>query len=315
MRTAFISRLLECAAKDDRIFLITADMGYSVLEPFAAQFPNRFLNVGIAEQNAVGVAAGLANSGRTVLVYSIIPFATMRCFEQIRVDVAYQNANVKIVGVGAGLSYGPAGATHHAIEDIALMRALPGMTVVCPGDPCEVNALLPQILDHVGPVYLRLGKAGEPLVHHVDSMIRLREATKVMAGDSFAVIATSNMLHTAQQTVQTLASEGLVGSLYSMHTVKPLDTALLGRLFEKNIPVFTIEEHSMIGGLGSAVADYLAEYRSVSCKVNFRRFALPDEYTHVVGGQDYLRKHFRLDVGSLVAQIRALLSQWEVHPI
>lgn len=141
MRTTFVKTLTNLARKDDRIFLITPDMGYSVLETFREEFPDRFLNSGIAEQNTIGIAAGLAETGKIVYVYSIIPFVTMRCFEQVRIDLAYNNTNVKLVGVGAGLTYGSLGVSHHAIEDIAIMRALPNMTVLCPGDPIETEQL------------------------------------------------------------------------------------------------------------------------------------------------------------------------------
>src|SRR3990167_1027873 len=161
MRKAFIETLIEAARRDERIFLITADLGYTIVEKFAEEFPRRFFNVGIQEQNAVSVAAGLALSGKIVYFYTIIPFATMRCYEQIRVDAAYLDTQVRLVGVGAGFSYGPAGATHHGLEDLALMRSLPNMTVLAPGDPHEVRALVRESVDVSGPVYIRLGRGGE----------------------------------------------------------------------------------------------------------------------------------------------------------
>ena len=139
MRTTFVKTLIELARKDDRIFLLTPDMGYSVLESFRDEFPDRFLNTGIAEQNTIGVAAGLALTGKIVYVYSIIPFVTMRCYEQVRLDLAYNNTNVKLIGIGAGLTYGSLGPSHHAVEDIAIMRSIPNMTVLCPGDPIETK--------------------------------------------------------------------------------------------------------------------------------------------------------------------------------
>ncbi len=166
MRTTFVKSLIERARTDDRIFLMAADLGFSVLEPFLTEFPDRYLNVGIAEQNAVGVAAGLALSGKIVYIYSIIPFVTMRCFEQVRLDLAYMNTNVRLVGVGAGYAYGPAGSTHHAIEDLAIMRALPNMSVVAPGDPLELKGLLEESFTHQGPMYFRLAKGGEPNINN-----------------------------------------------------------------------------------------------------------------------------------------------------
>ena len=154
MRTTFVETLKELARQDERIFLHSADMGYSVFETFREEFPDRFLNTGIAEQNTIGIAAGLAARGKIVFVYSIIPFVTMRCFEQIRLDLAYNKSNVKIVGVGAGFTYGSLGSSHHALEDISIMRSLPNMTVLCPGDPVEARELIKQSCEHTGPVYI-----------------------------------------------------------------------------------------------------------------------------------------------------------------
>jgi transketolase len=186
--------LIEQARVDERIFVITPDLGFSVLEKFAEEFPDRFLNVGIAEQNAVGVAAGMALSGKIVYVYSIIPFITMRCFEQVRVDVAYMRTNVRLVGVGAGFSYGPAGATHHAIEDIAIMRALPNMTVCCPGDPVETRELVNRSFSHEGPMYIRLGKNGEKKIHPDNFSLSIGQAKWVRDGEDAVLITTGNML-------------------------------------------------------------------------------------------------------------------------
>jgi transketolase len=162
MRTAFIKALTDLAETDNRIWLVTGDLGFSVLEEFASRFPDRYLNVGVAEQNMTGVAAGLAMSGKIVFTYSIANFPTLRCLEQVRNDVCYHNANVKIVAVGGGLAYGAQGYTHHAIEDLAILRALPNIRVIAPGDPAETRAAVMAIVNTPGPCYLRLGKAGEP---------------------------------------------------------------------------------------------------------------------------------------------------------
>lgn len=176
MRKVFIETLIQIARKDPRIFLVTADMGYSVLEPFQNEFPERFLNAGVAEQNAVTLAAGLATSGYIPYVYSIVPFITMRCFEQIRVNLAYMQTNVRLIGVGAGFEYGPSGATHHAIEDIAIMRALPGMTVCCPGDNLEAEQIISQSIDYQGPMYIRIGKNKHSVLHKSGANIQISKA-------------------------------------------------------------------------------------------------------------------------------------------
>uniref|UniRef100_C6E4X5 Transketolase central region n=1 Tax=Geobacter sp. (strain M21) TaxID=443144 RepID=C6E4X5_GEOSM len=291
MRNTFLDCLVEQAKVDDRIYLITPDVGFSVLEKFADQFPDRYLNVGIAEQNAVGVAAGLALSGRLPYVYSMIPFVTMRCFEQVRVDVAYLNTRVRLVGIGAGLSYGPAGATHHAIEDIAIMRALPNLTVCCPGDPVETRALINESFTHPGPIYLRLGKNGEPNIHRTDAAIRIGKAVKVTEGNDLALITTSNMLETGKRWVDAWAAEGKQVTLLSMPTIKPLDVESIRALIQTGMPIRTLEEHNVIGGLGSAVSEVIAESGRA---VDFKRIGIEDAYSHFVGGHDFLRAKFGL---------------------
>lgn len=291
MRTTFINCLVERARTDNRIFVITPDMGFSVLEKFREEFPDRFLNVGIAEQNAVGVAAGLALSGKLVYVYSIIPFITMRCFEQVRLDVAYMKTNVRLVGVGAGFSYGPAGPTHHAIEDIAIMRALPNMTVCCPGDPIEVRELVTQSFNYDGPMYFRLGKNGEPRIHKDETKIEIGKAILLAEGNDLAVITTSNMLEEGKRWTDELANEGIKATLLSMPTIKPFDVAAVHKIIEKDLPIVTLEEHNIIGGLGSAVAEVIAESGK---PVRFKRIAIEDAYSSCVGSQTFLREKFNL---------------------
>lgn len=291
MRSTFITTLTEQARIDERIFVITPDLGFSVLEKYAEEFPDRFLNIGIAEQNAVGVAAGLALSGRLVYVYSIIPFVTMRCFEQVRIDVAYMNLNVRLVGVGAGMSYGPAGATHHAIEDIAVMRVLPNMTVCCPGDPVETREIVRRSFEHCGPMYIRLGRGGEPVVHPEGTHIEIGRAVTVCEGSDVALITTSNMLEQGRQWAVYWESRSRSVRLVSMPTIKPIDRDVIISIIEAGLPIVTLEEHNIIGGLGSAVAEIIAECGK---PVKFKRIAIPDAYSHFVGCQQFLRQKFDL---------------------
>lgn len=297
MRNTFINCLVEQARIDDRIFVITPDLGFSVLEGFAEEFPDRFLNVGIAEQNAVAVAAGLALSGKLVYVYSIIPFVTMRCFEQIRVDVAYMNTNVRLVGVGAGLSYGPAGATHHAIEDIAIMRALPNMTICCPGDPIEVRELTRRSFEYNGPMYIRIAKNKEPKIHPENISISIGKAIKVEDGKDVAIITTSNMLEQGAKWAKEYKQEGKSVALISMPTIKPFDNQCILDLIKKRIPIVTLEEHNIIGGLGSAVAEVIAESGQI---VPFKRVAIQDVYSHYVGSQQFLRNKLKLEIADFI---------------
>ena len=292
MRNTFIKYLTEQARFDKRIFVITPDLGFSVLEKFRDEFPDRFLNTGIAEQNAIGIAAGLALSGKLVYVYSITPFVTMRCFEQVRLDIAYMKTNVRLVGVGAGLSYGAAGATHHAIEDIAIMRALPNMVVCCPGDPIEVRELVRQSFNFNGPIYFRLGKNGEPNIHNKETDIKIGQAIKITEGDDMTLITTGNMLEQGYHWMRQLKEQGKSITLLSMPTVKPIDREAIIKIINKGAPIVTLEEHNIIGGLGSAVAEIIAESGK---GVKLVRRAIPDVFSHYVGSQSFLRKQFGLD--------------------
>ena len=287
MRTAFIETLIQLAKKDDTVFLITPDMGYSVLEKFRDEFPNQFLNSGIAEQNTISVAAGLASSGYTVFVYSIIPFVTMRCFEQVRLDLAYNNTNVKLVGIGAGLTYGSLGASHHAIEDIAIMRSIPNMTVLCPGDPIETRELVKRSYEKNGPVYIRLGKNGEANIHDANTRIEIGKSIEITQGTDFALITTSNTLELGKQWTDEWKNENLSVSLISMPSIKPFDNSKINELLSKQIPIMTLEEHNVIGGLGSAVAEIIATSEK---SVPFKRIGINDVFSHDVGSHNYQRK-------------------------
>lgn len=289
MRTAFITTLHELAKKDKNIFLLNGDLGFSVLEEFTKAYPERSLNMGVAEANMMGVAAGLALSGKTVFVYSIIPFVTARVFEQVRNDIALQKANVKIVGVGSGLTYGQLGPTHHSIEDIAIMRVLPHMTVVCPGDPFETAEATRALAAMKGPAYLRIGKKGEPMVHNHTPLFKIGKGILIRKGNAGTLIATGNMLPTAATVVDELAKRGRKIRLISMHTVKPLDERMIKKAMEETPAIFTLEEHNVIGGLGSAVAEALAETHQSKKTNYFRRFGIRDRFTITAGSHDFLR--------------------------
>ena len=292
MRTAFIDTLRELARIDDRIFLLTADMGYSVFETFRDEFPDRFLNTGIAEQNTIGIAAGLASRGKIVFVYSIIPFVTMRCFEQVRLDLAYNFMNVKLVGVGAGLTYGSLGSSHHALEDIAIMQSLPDMTVLCPGDPIETRELIKRSFEYEGPVYIRLGKNGEPKIHPDETRIEIGKSITVLEGNDLALITTSNMLETGKKWVEEWKQDGVNVSLISMPSLKPFDSSTVKNLIDKEIPIITLEEHSVIGGLGSIISQVIA---TTGKPVKFQQIGINDKFSDVIGGHEFQRKKFMLD--------------------
>lgn len=288
MRNAFLKELFELAKKDDRIVLIVGDLGFGVVNPFMEQLPRQFLNAGVAEQNMTGMAAGMALSGKIAFTYSIGNFPTMRCLEHVRNDVCYHNANVKIVTVGGGFAYGAMGATHHAIEDLAVMRALPGMMVVAPGDPVEAQAATRAITEYPGPCYLRLGKTGEPIVHQSEIQFELGKAIRMREGRDATIICTGGILQTAVRTAQRLAEEGIQTRLLSMHTLKPLDTEAVLAAAHETHAIFTLEEHSILGGLGSAVAEVLAEAEIP--KIPFKRIGVPPAFSPYIGSQEYMQQ-------------------------
>lgn len=292
MRKTFINTLIELARIDKDIVLITPDMGFSVLEPFFNEFPNRAINCGIAEQNAISIASGLALMGKKPYVYTIIPFLVERAFEQVKLDVAYMNTNVKLIGIGAGFTYGAAGATHHAIEDISLMRILPNMTVCCPGDNNEAEQIVRQSILNDKPMYIRIGRHNRGVFNN--EKLEIGKASVIEKGEDIAIISTSNMLPDAFNYCNKLKREGRKPYLISMHTIKPLDKECILSLIDNGVEIQTMEEHSIIGGLGSAVAEVIAESGK---GIKFKRIGVPDKFSHYIGSQKYIKNQFGLYFG------------------
>lgn len=303
MRTAFANTLLEMAKTDPRIMLMVGDLGFGVVTDFMEQLPNQFVNAGIAEQNMTGMAAGMALSGKIVFTYSIANFPVLRCYEQIRNDVCYHNAAVIIVPVGGGMAYGSLGPSHHATEDIAVMRALPNMIVVAPGDPTETRLAVQALVNRTGPAYLRIGRAGEPLVHHIPPDFKLGRAITVRQGSELTLIATGGMLYNTVEAAKQLSEIGIDARVLSMHTIKPLDTDALLAAARETDAIYTVEEHSVIGGLGSAVAEFLLE--SANRPAYFHRIGLPGEFSSVVGSQAYLCNHYGLDAKGIAHTVKS----------
>lgn len=295
MRTNFINQLIEEARYNDKIFLLVGDLGYHVIEPFAEEFPDRFLNVGIAEQNMAGIAAGLAMTGYNVYFYSIGNFPTIRCLEQIRNDIAYHQANVKVVSVGAGYAYGSLGATHQATEEIGALRVLPNMVVATPGDPLEARAITKISASYDGPMYIRLGKAGEKTVHSEDSInLKIGDICSVITreGNQTAVFACGNILDAALHQIN---EKNLNYDLYSVPFVKPINKEQLINIVKTHpAGLITIEEHQSSCGMGSAIVEVLNDlYYEGDIEVypKVKRIAIPDEFADVVGTQVFLREH------------------------
>lgn len=304
MRTTFIKTLYEIAAYDPRVTLIVGDLGFGVVTDFAKRYPNQFLNAGVSEQNMTGVAAGMALAGRVVFTYSIANFPTLRCIEQIRNDVCYHEANVKVVSVGGGYAYGSLGMTHHATEDLAVLRSLPGIKVVAPGDPVETRLAVQAMVNDPSPYYLRLGRAGEPVIHTGPIDFAIGRAIVVRKGSDATLISTGGMLENCVAAARELEIQGYSVQVISMHTVKPLDQEAVLNAGAKTGVVLTVEEHSAIGGLGSAVADVLLES---GYSGTFRKIALPDRFSHAVGDCEYLRELGGLDVASISNTVRSTI--------
>lgn len=304
MRNSFVDAVHELAGRDKRINLVVGDLGFSVVEKFAKDYPSQFLNAGIAEQNMTGVAAGLAMTGGIVFTYSIANFPTLRCLEQIRNDVCYHKANVKIVSVGAGVAYGSLGMSHHATEDIAAMRALPEMTVVAPADPVETILATRAIAEMDGPCYLRLGKAGEKVIHSGHPDFKLGRAILVREGTDATLIASGSVLQLCLEAAADLAKAGISTRVLSMHTIKPIDKEALRRASAETKAIVTVEEHNVVGGLGSAVAETLA-YSSQHPPL--RRIGIPDIFCRRAGSQNYLRGECRITSAAIAASVKEVL--------
>ncbi|MBI2454398.1 MAG: transketolase [Parcubacteria group bacterium] len=301
MRTTFIKTVIEAAEKDESIFFLTGDLGFGVVEPFRDKFPGRFLNVGVAEQNMVGIAAGLALSGKSPIVYSIATFAAFRPFEFIRNDVCYQNLKVLIVGVGAGFSYPQYAATHQAIDDVAVMSALPNLVILNPGDPIEAKLATLAALSYHGPVYLRIGKKGEPDIHESEPVFKIGHAITLQDGGDVVVIATGNILENASKAVQILRAKDLSVRFVSMPTLRPLDKEVVRKAARETRLIATVEEGCEFGGLGTAVAEVLSE-RTVP-KMGLVKIALPQHYPSEIGSQTYMRSIYGLTPEAIAEKI------------
>jgi transketolase len=292
MRTAFINTLIDIASKDKNVHIITGDLGYGVLNPFFEQFPDQYTNIGIDEQTMTGFAAGMALEGKTVFTYSIGNFPTLRCLEQIRVDCAYNNSNVKIVCIGGGFAYGSLGMTHHATEDLAIMRALPNVTVLAPGDLVEAECATRAIYNQKGTCYLRLGRGGETRIHDKIDNFQIGKANKIIDGDKVAIFSTGAILDEALKAANELNDMGISTALVSFTTVKPIDKDTILAYANKCDIIVTIEEHNISGGFGGAVAEVMAENPS---NARLIRVGINDRYSSIVGTQQYLRDYYEIN--------------------
>lgn len=306
MRNIFVDEVHQIMREDSTVVFLTAECGFNVVEGLAAEFPERFYNTGIAEQSLVGTAAGVALRGLKPIAYTMAMFLTMRAFEQIRVDVAYQNMPVILAGVIPGLGYGNSGPTHHAIEDAALMRVLPNMTVIYPGNEVDVRAVARQALNLHAPCYIGLGRAPADFqIPYTAKDFHIGKAIQMTEGVDAAIFTYGAMLPIAVKAAERFKQEGVSLRVYNMHTIKPLDVQAIRIAANDCGVLLTLEEENIIGGLGGAVAEYIAEHDDVSCK--FKRLGIPDTFGTATGSQAWLQKNFGIDVDGVMSSVRDVL--------
>lgn len=309
MRDTVIHKLIDMGKCDKNIELITGDLGFGVLKPFWETLPDQFVNAGIAEQNMTGLAAGMALEGKKVFTYSIGNFPTLRCLEQIRNDCAYHNANVNIICVGGGYVYGSLGMSHHATEDIAILRALPDVTVICPGDPAEAAAAVEKIANTEGTCYLRLGRGGEKTINanitefEIGKAYKLRDAKNL--DKKVAVFSTGAILEETSKACDMLESAGIAVEQYSFPTVKPIDKKVIESCADRFDHIFTVEEHNIVGGFGGAVAEVMAGYGG---KAKLHRIGINDFYCIKVGNQSYLREQVGINAEGITKKVKDVIS-------
>jgi transketolase len=307
MRNAFAAEITELAQSDSRVVLLSGDIGNRLFDTFKEIAPDRFFNCGVSEANMISMAAGMAARGLRPIAYTITPFITYRALEQIRVDLCYHNVPAVVVGVGSGMGYASLGATHHSCEDIAMLRVLPHMKVVCPGDPHEVRAALRATLSETGPVYLRLGKKGEPNIHPSLPRLEIGKAIPLSVGRDVCILATGTILAEAHEVAHALRDLGIAAELVSMHTVKPLDQQFLRELAQRHTRIVTLEEHSRIGGMGSAVLEFYHDHGLLD-RLQIERIGTPDEFFHYAGEREDAFQLWGLSVAAIVERITKMIS-------
>ncbi|HQO37883.1 MAG: transketolase C-terminal domain-containing protein [Candidatus Omnitrophica bacterium] len=303
MRDAFFDSLYAIARKDRNVILVSSDTGAICFERFKRELPSQYINVGIAEQNLIGVAAGMSMAGKTVYVYAIVPFATMRCYEQIRVDLCCMHLPVTVVGIGAGLDYSTLGPTHHGTEDIALMNALPGMTIYSPSDSRMVDSVVAASYRGPGPKYIRIDRTGLPLIYTDKHGIDMERGFSVLRpGNRACIIATGRMSYTAVKVARRLARESIGVAVIDLFRIKPLNEKALWNTVKDFTHIITLEEHFVTSGIGAIMAGIIVRKRS---RARISSFGLPEEFCRRYGTRDYLHSIYRLDEGSLCEDIRS----------
>ncbi len=307
MRKKSLDMVYELAKKDERIFFIGSDLGVGTLDNFRTEMPDRFFMEGVSEGNIVGMAAGLALEGKIVYVNTIATFLTRRCFEQVVIDLGLHNVNVRLIANGGGVVYAPLGPTHLAIDDIAIMRTVPNMTIVAPCDADEMARLMPQTVDHKGPIYIRLGKGGDPIVSTDAAPFRIGRAIPMVTGDDVLLVTTGVTLKLALEAAAALKTQGIGATVLHMPTVKPLDAESFLTHARRADAIVSIEEHSIVGGLGGALAEVIAEAGFEPAR-RFKRIGIPDVFPHGYGSQATMMAHYDITAERTLAVVRELLA-------
>jgi transketolase len=300
MRDAFFDEVYNIAKNDSHVIFLTGDMGAFSLDRFKKDLPNQYINMGAAEQNMVSVAAGLALGGKKVFIYSIVSFATMRCFEQIRVDLCCMRLPVTIVGTGSGVTYGSDGPTHHALQDVAIMRALPEMTIFNPSDAYLTQAVAKMALECLSPSYVRIEKGKLPAIYDKDKTDFSQGLAEIRSGNDLLIIATGNMAHQALETAAILEEHSLSAAVMDLYRLKPLNAELLLKIIDKSKHIVTLEENTIIGGLGSAVSEILSDHVRSN---RLKRIAFPDQYCFESGDRASLQTLYGLASDSIAKSI------------
>lgn len=302
MRNAISDEITKLAFDDDRIVLLIGDVGWKIFDNFKNTYPNRFFNCGIAEANMITVAAGLAMNGFRPFVYTFATFNIERPYEQIRIDIAYQNLPVVIIGLGGGLSYSSLGISHSTIEDIALTRLLPNFTVICPADTVETRAAIQESIKKDSPVYIRIGKEKETIIHKSKPNFQIGTGISLKSGKDICIIACGPILSNIIEASEILLALGIETQIVSFHTIKPIDYDLLKKIFSKYSLIFTIEEHSLIGGLGSAIAEWVVD-QPERYKAQLVRIGIPEQYLNITLDRENSLDFFGLSPLKLVDKI------------
>ena len=313
MRQTCLNMVYELAKADERVFFIGSDLGVGTLQKFKDDMPDRFFMEGVGEANLIGMAAGLAMEGKITYVNTIATFLTRRCFEQIVLDACLHNANIRLIANGGGTVYAPLGPTHLAIEDMAILRAIPNMTIVAPADADEMRRFMPLTVDYQGPIYIRLAKGYDPIVTNDDTPFEIGKAIPMREGSDALIVTTGITLKSALEAAEALSQDGFEAGVLHVHTVKPLDVDAILASAARVPVIVTVEEHSIIGGLGGAVAEIIAEAGFDPAK-RFKRLGIPDVFPDEYGSQDSLMARYSITTKQLVSTIAELSHGRQAQP-